>query len=295
VDRRIDESIEFLQSMPFEELQRRGWHFQPNLWITPLNDLRFLREHPQLWIRREVPRGIDWDIDGQLQLLEVLARYYPEMSDVPEIPPVPPGQFVWKNDSFPPGDAIAYYGLVRHLSPRRVIEVGPGWSTLVLARGVAANETPCNVTLIDLEPQWQQHGGLPAGWEAVQSPVQLVDLGLFEALQPGDILFYDGSHCVRTGGDVNWIFFEVLPRLAPGVWIHIHDLLWPWEYPDSWILDDGLSWNEQYFVQAFLMGNADYRVRLAVNLLRALRVDETEALRPGFFGGSLWLEKVAGG
>lgn len=124
--------------------------------------------------------------------------------------------------------------------------------------------------------------------------MQFTDLGIFESLEAGDVLFYDGSHCVRTAGDVNWIFFEVLPRLAPGVWIHVHDLGWPWDYPAQWVLDDGLSWNEEYFVQAFLMGNADYRVRLAVSMLASFRRDAIKAVKPEFSGGSLWIEKVGG-
>jgi hypothetical protein len=129
----------------------------------------------------------------------------------------------------------------------------------------------------------------------VEEVVQLVDLGQFEALRSGDVLFYDGSHCVRTGGDVNWIFFEVLPRLASGVWIHVHDLVWPWDYPPRWVLDEALSWNEQYLVQAFLMGNRMYRVRLAIALLRSLRRPElTAMLGSAAGGGSLWIEKLAG-
>ena len=283
----------FLRSVPFEELQHRGWHLQPNHWGSPLNDVPFLREHPELWIRSEVPRGIDWELDGQVRLLAELEPHFAELGDVPD-DPAEPGRFAWENDAFPAGDALAYYGIVRRLEPRRVVEVGAGWSSLVLGRAVAANERPCEVTLIDPEPRWAVLGELPPAWSFVESPVQFTDLGIFESLEAGDVLFYDGSHCVRTAGDVNWIFFEVLPRLAPGVWIHVHDLGWPWDYPAQWVLDDGLSWNEEYFVQAFLMGNADYRVRLAVSMLASLRRDAVEDLRPEFSGGSLWIEKVGG-
>ena len=85
--------------------------------------------------------------------------------------------------------------------------------------------------------------------------IQHADLGIFERLGPGDVCFYDGSHCVRTGGDVNWFLFEVLPRLAPGVYVQIHDIFLPDDYHDGWVFDEGLSWNEQYLVQAFLMHN----------------------------------------
>jgi hypothetical protein len=134
---------------------------------------------------------------------------------------------------------------------------------------------------------------VPEDWTIVDRPVQLTDLSAFEALEAGDVLFYDGTHCVRTAGDVNWIFFEVLPRVAPGVWIHIHDLCWPLDYPTNWVLDEGLSWNEQYLVQAFLMGNTDYRVRLAVSMVALVRHAQVKALVPEFdSGGSLWIEKL---
>ena len=77
-------------------------------------------------------------------------------------------------------------------------------------------------------------------------------------------MFYDRSHCVFTGSDVNWVLFEVMPRLAEGVSVHFHDIFWPYDYSTHWILDEGLTWNEQYFLQAFLMHNDAWRVRLAL-------------------------------
>ncbi len=295
LDREIDAALELLGSVPFEELQWRGWHLQPNHFHTPLNDLRFLRKHPELWLREKIPAEVDWDVDGQLRLLERLAAYLGDLDDVPETPPGEPGRFGWNNESLPRGDVAVYYGILRELRPRRVIEVGAGWSSLILARALAANDQACEVTLIDPELRRDILGELPAAWRLVNDPVQLADPAPFDALEAGDVLFYDGSHCVRTASDVNWMFFEILPRLAPGVWIHAHDLLWPSDYPPTWLLDDGLSWNEQYLVQAFLAGNVAYRVRLAVSMLSALRRDELDALLPKEFehGGSLWIEKTS--
>ena len=198
-------------------------------------------------------------------------------------PPTRPGEFVWENGAFDGGDAYAYYGLVRDLRPRRVIEVGSGWSSLVLARALTANSEPCEVTLVEPQPDWSVLGELPEGWQVLQHVVQDVDLALFEQLQSGDVLFYDGSHCVRTGSDVNWIFFEVLPRLPAGVWFHVHDIAWPSDYAVEWVFDEGLSWNEQYFLQAFLMNNSAYRVRLAMRMLSTLRLGRggTTAHGPG--------------
>ena len=294
LDREIDSALELLRAVPFEELQWRGWHHQPNHFATPLNDLRFLRSHPELWIRSSTPAGIEWDLDGQVALLQTLQPYIAELEDVPDDSDGS-GRFHWSNGHFPRGDASVYYGLVRNLKPRRAVEVGAGWSTLMLKRALQANADKCEVIVIEPAPMGEVLDGLPSGWPLHEHPVQLEDASTFEALGPGDVLFYDGSHCVRTASDVNWVFFEVLPRLAPGVWIHVHDIMWPHDYPTHWILDSGLSWNEQYLVQAFLMGNSSYRVRIAVRMLAELRPAEVEAVVPsGFPGASLWFEKVSG-
>jgi hypothetical protein len=231
-------------------------------------------------------------VEGQLALLHALQPYVAELGDVPDAPDGP-GRFHWSNPNFPPGDSSVYYGMVRHLAPRRVVEIGAGWSTRMLERAVAVNGGQCDVTVIEPFRDEDVLHDVPGAWRMHEQPVQLEPLSTFEALRPRDIVFYDGSHCVRTASDVNWVFFEVLPRLAPGVWIHVHDLMWPEDYPTHWVLDTGLSWNEQYLVQAFLMGNAFYRVRLGVKMLSVLRREEVKALYPdGFQGGSVWLEKV---
>jgi methyltransferase family protein len=292
-DRQIDDALDVLKSVPFEELQRRGWHFQPNHYYWPLNDISFLRRHPDIWLRPSVPADIEWDLDGEFRLLEEITPYFAELVDVPAGPLTRAGEFVWENASLLPGDARVYYGILRKLKPRRVVEVGAGWSSLLMAQAVSRNARACEVTLIEPDPPWDVLGELPTDWELVEDRVQFADTAIFERLSPGDVLFYDGSHCIGTGSDVNWIFFEVLPRLAPGVWIHVHDLAWPWDYPWQWILDEGLSWNEQYFVQAFLMNNDAYRVRLAVAMLWAHRQPEITALvGEPVLGGSLWIEKV---
>jgi hypothetical protein len=151
------------------------------------------------------------------------------------------------------------------------------------------------VTLIDPGPPWHVLGELPDTWRVEPSILQNVDLEIFSRLEAGDILFYDGSHCLRTASDVNWMFFEVLPRVPPGVWIHVHDVHWPRDYAEQWIFDEGLSWNEQYFVQAFLMHNSSYRPRLGSVMVYHQKGAELEGLFPTNIdnASSLWLEKVA--
>ena len=84
--RHVDEALDYLRSIPFQELQRRGWHLQPNHYYWPLNDIAFLREHPELWHGRGLPAGIDWDLDGQVAFARDLAASYGELADVAERP-----------------------------------------------------------------------------------------------------------------------------------------------------------------------------------------------------------------
>jgi hypothetical protein len=289
--RRIDAAIDVLRTIPFEELQRRGWHFQPNHFYWPLNDVDFLRQYHELWHDRGLPRGIDWDLDAQLAMAAQMDGYRHELADVPREPRAGRVEFVWENNAFGGADAVVYYGLVRDLQPRRVVEVGSGWSSLLLARALARNETPCAVTLVEPEPNPELFAALPAEWDVRRSILQHADLGLFEGLGAGDVCLFDGTHCVRTGSDVNWFFFEVLPRLAPGVVVLIHDMLFPEDYFDRWVFDEGLSWNEQYLLQAFLMHNDAYRVRIANHALWIERRAEIDRLY-GADGTGVVLEKV---
>jgi predicted O-methyltransferase YrrM len=290
----VDEALAFLRSVPFQDLQASGWHLQPNHYYWPLNDVHFLRAHPELWHDRGPPQGIDWDVDGQIAFARELAAFYGELDDVAQRPAAEhmssPTTFV--NGSFPHADACAYYGVVRARQPRRVVEIGAGWSTIFLAHALARNERPADVVLVEPEPDRRLLGRIPRDWDVRRSLLQFADLSMFDALGPGDICFYDGSHVARAASDVNWFFFEVLPRLAPGVMVHVHDIYWPDDYHDQWIYGDGLSWNEQYVLQAFLMHNDAYRVRLANHLLFRMREAEVCKIYPTWpDGGSVWLEK----
>jgi predicted O-methyltransferase YrrM len=295
--RHVDEALAFLKTVPFQELQARGWHLQPNHYYWPLNDVQFLRAHPELWHDRPLPAGIDWDLDGQVAFARELAASFGELDAIAQRPAAidMSSDITFINGSFSGADACAYYGVLRARQPRRVVEVGGGWSTIFLAEALAHNDSAAGVVLIEPEPDPRLLARIPQDWDIRRSLLQFVDLSVFDALRPGDVCFYDGSHVARAGSDVNWFFFEVLPRLAPGVLVHVHDIYWPDDYHDQWIYGDGLSWNEQYVLQAFLMHNDAYRVRLANHLLFRTREADVCKIYPTWpDGGSVWLEKTAG-
>jgi len=126
----------------------------------------------------------------------------------------------------------------------------------------------------------------------LKCPVQQVSLSIFDALQAGDILFIDSTHVLRTGSDVCFELFEILPRLSSGVLVHFHDMFWPFEYPRTWVVDENRSWNELYGVRALLTDNDAWRVLLFNDYLARLERPMIEATYPQFLrnsGGALWL------
>jgi hypothetical protein len=249
--------------------------------------------------RRETP-GITFDLDAQLGFLGAhLGGHIAEFSqDVRGV------SFELWNGLFQAGDAEVLYALVRHLRPGRIVEVGSGNSTLVTAAACRANAregAPVEFVAIDPAPQRAiAHGveGLTAH-EAVD--VRTLPVTRFETLQPGDILFIDTHHVVKRGSEVNWLFLEVLPRLRAGVWVHVHDVFLPYDYP-PWSYWLQLP-NEQYLLQALMIESA-WRAELALATLFIERPQELTRLIPSltepvpgtpqlrtWYPASFWLRK----
>jgi hypothetical protein len=128
----------------------------------------------------------------------------------------------------------------------------------------------------------------------IEKRVQEVPLEIFTSLAENDLLFIDSSHVSKIGSDVNRLYFDVLPVLAPGVLIHIHDVAGNLEYPREWF-EEGRAWNEQYLLRAFLMNNRDYRIELFTGWLFNTRhevIREKMPLCARGGGGQLWLRKL---
>jgi hypothetical protein len=204
--------------------------------------------------------------------------------------------FFERNGKFEGLDARMWSCLLRHLRPRRVIEVGSGYTSLLAADvnrrflGGAAE-----IACIEPYPPPFLTAGVPGLAEVIERPVQDVPAPFFERLAEGDVLFIDSSHVAKTGSDVNALYFRVLPALARGVVLHVHDVFLPDDYPREWVLGEQRSWNELYVVHALLtyshglevlFGSA-YAARFFPELVR--RVFGVDC-----GGGSLWLRKTAG-
>lgn len=289
-------ALAILERAGTADLQRLGWHVQPNDFYSPLNDLAFLAGNRDLWTHGRTPADIDWRPNDQLETARLVGRYVEELRDVPADPSFDPVAFGWNNNFWNNADALVQYGLLRHLKPKRVVEIGCGWSSLLLARALQANGTACEVDQVEPHPNRAIFSVLPEAWRHHHTILQRAPFELFTELGAGDVLFYDGSHCAKAASDVVWFFFEVLPRVRPGVIIHLHDVFYPDDYPEEWIFERGQTWNEQYLLQAFLMHNNAYRVRIANRFLWKAHRAELERLYAGVqpsHGCSIWLEKAA--
>jgi hypothetical protein len=129
----------------------------------------------------------------------------------------------------------------------------------------------------------------------IETPVQEVDLRTFDPLEENDILFIDSTHVMKTGSDVNFELFEVLPRIKKGVLIHFHDIQYPFEYPDEWVYNRKYSWNEIYALRAFLMYNERFRVEFFNSLFIGRNRELVRATYEPMLknpGASLWLRKI---
>lgn len=273
-----------------------GW--PPGHYYSPLPDLDQLRldEARVFAPPASSLRGIDLDVAGQLELLETIAPHANELrfqdARCPEF------RYYYENDYFSYGEAVILFCLLRHLRPRRIIEVGSGFSSALMLDTVTHSPTiDCSLTFIEPYPDRLQsllHPGDGERITLVESRVQDADLAGFEALDAGDVLFIDSSHVSKVHSDVNHLLFEVLPRLKAGVLVHFHDIAYPFEYPKAWIYE-GRAWTEAYLLRAFLQYNAAFRIRFFNSYLGQFHADRVGAMLPLFMrnpGTSLWLEKI---
>ena len=131
----------------------------------------------------------------------------------------------------------------------------------------------------------------------IENKVEDLDLEFFSQLHSGDILFIDSSHTVKIGGDVNYLFLEVLPRLKPGVIVHVHDIFFPFDYRRDWVMDELRFWTEQYLLQAFLTFNCEFEVLMANAYLGHRYLEDLKAAFPNsswWGGGSFWMRRRSG-
>jgi predicted O-methyltransferase YrrM len=249
-------------------VRRAGFDFEVRSFYSPIPDLTMLDQGT--WSARSDLPGTAFDLDRQLDYLDAeLAPYIAEFKP-PREPAGGRTDYYLRNGLFQAGDAELLYAMIRRHRCGTVLELGAGFSTLVSAAAVRANRADgVQTRLISCDPYASRSAAASVDGLAELRPVAAEHLqeSDFAALGEGDILFIDSSHTVRLGGDVIHLLCEVIPRLAPGVLVHVHDIYLPYPYPQAWYDQFGWYWAEQYLLQALLVGNAGLEVLVGAHAL----------------------------
>lgn len=266
----------------------------PGHFYSPVPDLVDIRRRKDAIFDpdRDLP-GVDLREQQQLELFGLLA----ELARSAPLPDSPNG--TWRygvdNPNYGIGDASMLAAMLRHLRPRRYLEVGSGWTTaLALDVDQQFLEGTMSVTAIDPHPELLRSLLRPGDdVEVVAEEVQDVGLERFTELASGDVLFLDSSHVAKTGSDVHHLYTRVLPVLARGVVVHVHDIFWPFEYLSHWV-EEGRAWNEAYLLHAFLLFNSAFDIVLWNHYLACRHRAVMEDALPIMLenpGGAIWLRR----
>ncbi len=275
-----------------------GYHLVRANYYSPIPDLDEIP--PRVWSDPDEMSGVAWDLDGQLSFLEhELGPWLSELGGPGSAPRTREGYFP-QNEFFNVLDAEVLHAVLRRLRPSRVLELGSGFSTLVIAGATDRNAqegAPVRHEVYDPFPS-PVLAGVRDRFELHGVGAAEIPLTRFAELRAGDVLFIDTTHTVKPAGDVVHVLLGALPLLAPGVVVHIHDFFRPFEYPRVLLTRFGSYWQEHYLVQAFLAFNPEYQVLCANHALSRLRRDRVQALVPGLDLGtvpsSLWLRRRMG-
>jgi hypothetical protein len=208
-------------------------------------------------------------------------------------------RFSFENSPFPYGDAVSLHAIMGHFRPNRIVEIGSGFSTACMLDSAEIHGiNDLRITCIEPYPDRLNSLLRPDDTSRVSllsSPVQEVAVEtIVKDLMPNDILFIDSTHVLKTGSDVHYELFDLIPAVQPGVIIHVHDCAYPFEYPSQWI-EENYSWNEAYAMRAFLMYNFSYKIIFWGSLISSL-LPEKVRQEGGKFGEnpgtSLWLARL---
>ena len=246
---------------------RVGFGVWPQVFYYPFPDPAQV-DLARLKLKRSLP-GIKLNTQKSLALLQELTAY---AAEVDQFLKNRPGNIKHWNLTYQVCDAGTLYAMLRHLKPKRYIEVGCGYSSRCSAAALALNKKEghhCEAAFIEpYPPPYLTEMNLPG--EFLQQKIEQVPLERFQQLAAGDVLFIDTSHVIKVQNDVEYELLHVLPLLQPGVIVHIHDIFTPYDYPEEWMVGNdpnrGGS-NEQYALECLLSGGGDWEITLPVHLL----------------------------
>lgn len=263
----------------------RDHYYEPQLKYSAGFDAKKIRELP-----------LDFDIPGQLAGLTNL-QYKDELKTLQTSYAGNTGEFYVKNSNFGAGDAELYYLVIRNAKPKKIIEIGSGFSTLLAIEAIRKNKAEGFATeLTCIEPYESAWLAGHSEITLVKQRVETLEPALFRTLQANDILFIDSSHIIRPENDVLFEYMQLLPALNPGVFIHIHDIFSPRHYRQDWLTQLYRFWNEQYLLEAFLCNNKAFKILYSLNYLKNDFYNATREalihLSPEDEPSSFWLKKI---
>ncbi|MBI4808478.1 MAG: class I SAM-dependent methyltransferase [Nitrosomonadales bacterium] len=276
------------------ELQRNGVNVTPANFYSNIPSVEEIRNSFE-FENSEVPPYQDssiFDASHMLKVLEELLPYASEFDPPTAGSEEEPKGYFWGNSQFSYSDAMAYYAMIRHIKPRRILEVGSGFSTLVASAALARNG---GGEIVCVEPFPRPFlDSIPGVVQVVQKPVQQLDSEFFnQNLGAGDILFIDSTHTVKVGSDCVHLYLRILPALNHEVMVHVHDIFLPQAMPQEWSLDKHIYWTEQYLLMAYLLDNNRAKVWFGSNYHRLMnreRLAEMMYGRAVAGGGSFWFQ-----
>lgn len=260
-----------------------------NHYDSPYADLEKLhREEDRIFLDDKDVKCINLNVEYQLDLLKKFSSFsLPDWENRND-----KNRYYYNNSMFGRGSADALSYMMQFLKPSKIIEVGSGYSTAVM---LDTNESyfEGRIRIKSIEPYPERLKSLIKKTDQLELQEEFLEnipTTIFEQLQENDILFIDSSHVSKVNSDVNYLFFEILPRLKRGVYIHFHDVFWPFEYPKEWVFS-GRVYNELYMLRAFLMNNANYSIMLFGDMIRKRCANEIDPVMFGCGVGSIWLRK----
>ena len=278
----------------------------PGHFYSPVVDIEYIRRRENRIFNSDVLTvcGIDLQDGRQNELLDAFITYY---ADLP-FPEEPSDKFRYhfNNDFFAYSDGVCLYSMLRHARPKRLIEIGSGYSSaLALDINDLFFERAIEFTFIEpypdrLESLLTAKDKQSEKVKVVRSFVQEIPISTFQSLEAGDILFIDSTHVSKTGSDVNHLLFNVLPSLNVGVHVHFHDIFYPFEYPSAWVYS-GRSWNEVYLLRAFLQYNSTFRISYFNSYMEQMCREKISKCMPLCLRkpskkltipGSIWIERL---
>lgn len=284
--------LKYFLRKTFSLWQRLGLHLTPVDYYSPIPDTTKLRH--SVWSKRSELIGMDINEVHLLHLLLLFSSDYKAEYDLfPKDSGNHPCEYYVDNGMFGAVDGEILYCMIRHFRPKRLIEIGSGFSTYLISKAIKRNmqeiqDYGCECLSVDPFPSSPMVRNYDGPSKLIRKRVQDIPLSTFLELERNDILFIDSSHVLAIGSDVHFEFLEILPRLQRGVIVHLHDIFLPAEYPKKWVLEKQHFWNEQYLLQAFLAFNDRFEVVWPASYMHLKHPDKLKAAFESYAGEKCW-------